>query len=90
MSNTVEADGVTGTGGDGVIDWHADMNFETPCTDFIVLDAAVEVADTVAPATLLECEGHRWRFYAGSGFRPVAEIPDPLGPPALLMRRDRP
>jgi taurine dioxygenase len=39
VSNTVEADGVTGTGGTEVIDWHADMNFETPATDYIVLDA---------------------------------------------------
>ena len=39
VSNTVDADGVTGTGGTGVIEWHADMNFEAPVTDFIVLDA---------------------------------------------------
>lgn len=39
VSNTVEADGVTGTGGAGVIDWHADMNFGFPATDFIALDA---------------------------------------------------
>ncbi len=39
VSNTVEPDGVTGTGGTGVVDWHADMNFEAPATDYIVLDA---------------------------------------------------
>jgi taurine dioxygenase len=39
VSNTVEPDGVTGTGGPGVIDWHADLTFEPPTTDFIVLDA---------------------------------------------------
>ncbi len=39
VSNTVEADGVAGTGGAEVIDWHADMNFEPPATDYIVLDA---------------------------------------------------
>jgi len=39
VSNTVEADGVTGTGGTGIVDWHADMNFETPATDYIILDA---------------------------------------------------
>jgi taurine dioxygenase len=39
VSNTIEADGVTGTGGTDVIDWHADMNFETPVTDYIILDA---------------------------------------------------
>lgn len=39
VSNTVEAGGVQGTGGAGVIDWHADMNFDVPATDYIVLDA---------------------------------------------------
>jgi taurine dioxygenase len=39
VSNTVEPDGVTGTGGDAVIDWHADLAFEPPATDLIVLDA---------------------------------------------------
>lgn len=39
VSNTVESDGVTGTGGAGVIDWHADMNFGLPATDYIALDA---------------------------------------------------
>jgi taurine dioxygenase len=39
VSNTVEVDGVTGTGGTGVIDWHADMNFGLPATDYIALDA---------------------------------------------------
>ena len=39
VSNTVEADGVTGTGGAGVIEWHADMNFGVPATDYIALDA---------------------------------------------------
>jgi taurine dioxygenase len=39
VSNTVEPDGIAGTGGDGLIDWHADLNFEPPTTDYIVLDA---------------------------------------------------
>lgn len=39
VSNTVEPDGVTGTGGSGVIDWHADLAFDPPATDLIVLDA---------------------------------------------------
>jgi alpha-ketoglutarate-dependent taurine dioxygenase len=45
-----EFEGVTGTGGSGLIDWHGDMNFTTPATDFVALDA-VELPESGGGAT---------------------------------------
>lgn len=44
VSNLREEGGVVGTGGDGVIDWHSDLGFAGPLTQYIVLDA-VELPD---------------------------------------------
>jgi alpha-ketoglutarate-dependent taurine dioxygenase len=45
-----EFDGVVGTGGSGLINWHGDMNFTCPATDFVVLDA-VELPESGGGAT---------------------------------------
>ena len=45
-----EFEGVVGTGGSGLIDWHADMNFACPATDYVVLDA-VELPESGGGAT---------------------------------------
>jgi len=54
-----------------------------------LLQAGAAASESLSPTLLLECEGHRQALYERAGFRAVSEIPDELGPPALLMRRDR-
>jgi GNAT superfamily N-acetyltransferase len=49
---------------------------------------AVTARLPVGLPVLLECETHREPFYVASGFRRVTTIPDPVGPDALLLRRD--
>ena len=43
-----------------------------------------EVGDTLV---LLECQPHRDAFYERAGFERALQFPDPVGPPASLMRR---
>lgn len=53
-----------------------------------LLRAGAEASEDMAPTLLLECEEHRRALYERAGFRQVDVIPDEIGPPALLMRRE--
>jgi taurine dioxygenase len=39
LVSNVEVDGVVGTGGHGLVDWHSDLHFEPPLIELLFLDA---------------------------------------------------
>jgi GNAT superfamily N-acetyltransferase len=55
-----------------------------------VVGAVLDRLDALGDRCIvLECLEHRERFYAHFGFERIGTFPDPAGPTALLMRRDR-